>query len=176
MRTPSSSSTSAAPVFEVTDRFPCFTTHAPQAAATNIVAVETLKKPCRSPPVPHTSMVGPGNRVASSSTATARWRSDCAKAAISPAVSPLSRSALRKAVLSSWRTAGSINAATASSTCGGRSSEPACNKEISDSIRRDVTDDRAGEQGRLASEPPAKNDSPRILGAASANRHGPLAR
>ena len=40
--TPTSSSTSAEPHFDETDRLPCFATAAPQAAATTDAAVEML--------------------------------------------------------------------------------------------------------------------------------------
>ena len=40
---------------EVTARLPCFATFAPAAAATSAAAVEILKLPLKSPPVPHVS-------------------------------------------------------------------------------------------------------------------------
>ena len=45
---------------EVTLRLPCFTTTAPPAARINMIVVETLKKSRPSPPVPQTSIIGPG--------------------------------------------------------------------------------------------------------------------
>ena len=50
--TPSASSNSELPHRLDTERLPCFATWQPAAAATNMLAVETLKVPEASPPVP----------------------------------------------------------------------------------------------------------------------------
>ena len=50
--TPRSSSTSAAPVFDEADRFPCLHTGAPAAAVTIAAIVETFTESEPSPPVP----------------------------------------------------------------------------------------------------------------------------
>ena len=56
MRTPSASRTSAEPQRELTERLPCLATRAPAAEATKAAAVEMLKAPEQSPPVPQVSM------------------------------------------------------------------------------------------------------------------------
>mmetsp|Transcript_78743 Transcript_78743/g.218823 ORF Transcript_78743/g.218823 Transcript_78743/m.218823 type:complete len:240 (+) Transcript_78743:254-973(+) len=56
-RAPKASRKSAAPLFDVAARFPCFTTFAPAPAATRAAAVEMLKVSCPSPPVPTMSMM-----------------------------------------------------------------------------------------------------------------------
>ena len=53
--TPRASMTSAEPHFEVTLRLPCFATRTPAPATTSAVAVEILKVPLASPPVPQVS-------------------------------------------------------------------------------------------------------------------------
>src|SRR5205085_2628944 len=82
------------PLREVPLRFPCFTTVAPPVASTNAAAVETLNKSMPSPPVPHASIIGPGNSRSSSSSGTARCSKARAKLAISEALSPFSWSAV----------------------------------------------------------------------------------
>ena len=52
---PRASRTSAEPVCEVMARLPCLATEAPAAAATRAAAVEMLKLPEESPPVPQVS-------------------------------------------------------------------------------------------------------------------------
>ena len=55
MLTPRASITSAEPHLEVTLRLPCLATRTPAPATTNAVAVEMLKVPLASPPVPQVS-------------------------------------------------------------------------------------------------------------------------
>ena len=55
MLTERASITSAEPHLEVTLRFPCLATRTPAPAATRAVAVEMLKVPLASPPVPQVS-------------------------------------------------------------------------------------------------------------------------
>ncbi len=88
MRTPSASSTSAAPDFDDAARLPCLTTGVPAAATTSAVIVEMLTDPDRSPPVPTMSTVR-------TSSSTRRACASMARAipAISAAVSPLARNA-----------------------------------------------------------------------------------
>src|SRR6202040_3763656 len=50
--TPSAANTSAAPDFEEKARLPCLATGTPQPATTSALAVEMLKVPDPSPPVP----------------------------------------------------------------------------------------------------------------------------
>ena len=52
MFTPRASITSAEPHFELMLRLPCLATRMPAPAVTNAVAVEMLKVPQASPPVP----------------------------------------------------------------------------------------------------------------------------
>ena len=54
--TPSAVSTSAEPDFEESARLPCLATGTPQPATTSALAVEMLKLPEESPPVPQVSM------------------------------------------------------------------------------------------------------------------------
>ena len=60
MRTPSASSTSAEPDFDVIARLPCLATGTPAAATTSAAVVEMLNVPEPSPPVPTTSIVPVG--------------------------------------------------------------------------------------------------------------------
>jgi hypothetical protein len=92
MLTPSVVSTSADPDFEESARLPCLATGTPQPATTKALAVEILKLPEASPPVPQVSIV-PGG--ASIETAFARMIR--AAPVISSTVSPRTRSAIRKA-------------------------------------------------------------------------------
>ena len=93
--TPSASSTSALPHFDVNALFPCFTTLAPAPAATNIAAVEILRKPALSPPVPHSSRRGRGS-LRSRVGITAFPSSIRANPASSAAVSPRAWRSRRK--------------------------------------------------------------------------------
>ena len=93
--TPSSSSTSAAPDLDETDRLPCFATGTPPAAATNAAVVEMLNEPTSSPPVPTISMTAPfGSMCAPFSRMTS------AHAVISVMVSPFMRSAVSRVAIS----------------------------------------------------------------------------
>ena len=93
--TPSSSSTSAAPDLDETERLPCFATGTPPAAATNAAVVEMLNEPTSSPPVPTMSMTAPfGSMCAPFSRITS------AQAVISVMVSPFMRSAVRSVAIS----------------------------------------------------------------------------
>ena len=60
MLTPSAVSTSAEPAFDDSARLPCLATGTPQAATTSAAAVETLKVPDASPPVPQVSIASAG--------------------------------------------------------------------------------------------------------------------
>ena len=90
--TPSASRTSAEPLLLVIPRFPCLATGTPAPAVMNAAAVETLKLPLPSPPVPHVSTTG-------KSVGTLRTFSRIVRAmpATSSAVSPFMRSAVTKA-------------------------------------------------------------------------------
>jgi len=92
MLTPSARNTSAEPDPEESARLPCLATGTPQLATTSALAVEMLKLPEASPPVPQVS-IAPGG----ASIATAFARMIRAAAAISSTVSPRTRSAIRKA-------------------------------------------------------------------------------
>ena len=93
--TPSSSSTSAAPDLEDTERLPCFAIGTPPAAATNAAVVEMLNEPTSSPPVPTISMTAPfGSMCAPFSRMTS------AQAVISVMVSPFIRSAVSRVAIS----------------------------------------------------------------------------
>src|SRR5258708_7740579 len=92
--TPSASSTSALPQRLVAARLPCLATGWPSAPTTRPAAVETLKVPEESPPVPQVSTA---RMCAGSGTWTACSRITRASPATSSTVSPLRRSAVRKA-------------------------------------------------------------------------------
>ena len=92
---PRASSTSAEPAFDVIARLPCFATGMPAAATTSAAAVEMLKVPLPSPPVPTTSIVPSG-----ASTASTRSRIASAKPASSSTVSPRMRRPISSAA--SW--------------------------------------------------------------------------
>ena len=64
MFTPRASTTSADPHFELMLRLPCLATRTPAPAVTNAVAVEMLKVPLASPPVPLVSISRIGEGVA----------------------------------------------------------------------------------------------------------------
>ena len=106
MAMPSASSTSADPLCELADRLPCLATAAPEAAATMAAAVEILKVPTPSPPVPTTSMIGVRRGV----TGTTRARIASANPAISSAVSPLARKATRNPAICAGVASPSITA------------------------------------------------------------------
>ena len=93
MRTPAASNTSALPDLPVAARLPCFATVIPAAAATNAAAVETLKSPAASPPVPTVSTTLSDL----TDTAAANSRITIAAAVNSSTVSPLICSAVRNA-------------------------------------------------------------------------------
>ena len=90
--TPSAVSTSAEPDFDDSARLPCLATGTPQPATTSALAVEMLKLPEPSPPVPQVSIV-PGG----ASIATALARMIRAAPVISSTVSPRTRSAISSA-------------------------------------------------------------------------------
>ena len=94
IRTPSASSTSAAPERDVTPRLPCFATGTPAPATTKAAVVEMLKVCRRSPPVPTTSTTA--SRSPRSTQAPSR-RMVVANPTTSSMVSPLVRSAMRNA-------------------------------------------------------------------------------
>ena len=94
MRAPSASSTSAEPLRPVAERLPCLATAQPAPAATSAAVVDTLKVR-RPPPVPAVS----SRSVRCVATGVASPRIAAARPAISSTVSPLVRSAIRKAAI-----------------------------------------------------------------------------
>src|SRR3954469_22337380 len=94
-RAPSASSTSADPDSEVALRLPCLATAQPAPAAIRAAVVDTLNV-ARPPPVPAVS----SRSSRSHSTGVASARIVCARPAISSSVSPLVRSAMRNAPIS----------------------------------------------------------------------------
>lgn len=92
-RTPRTSRTSALPHWEEMERLPCLATVKPAPATTKAAAVEMLKLPCLSPPVPQVSAMtetsGRWMRVAADRMASAA-------PAISSTVSPFMRRATKK--------------------------------------------------------------------------------
>src|SRR3989449_1942820 len=95
MGTPSASSTSAEPHFEVNERLPCFATDAPAPAATNAAAVEMLKVETVPPPVPQVST----RWSPAASTGIIASRSARAAPATSSGVSPLTRRPMSRAAI-----------------------------------------------------------------------------
>ncbi len=89
--TPSSPSTSEAPLALEAARLPCLTTVAPVPATTMADIVEMLTVLARSPPVPTMSTVGPGTSMRLACSYMVRTRP-----AISSTVSPLARRATAK--------------------------------------------------------------------------------
>ena len=103
---PSVSTTSAEPHSDDTERLPCLATFSPAPATTKAVAVETLKVPAASPPVPQVSISISRSvpvRAATSSprvrTLTAFCRITWAKPISSSTVSPFMRSPVRNAAI-----------------------------------------------------------------------------
>ncbi len=93
--TPSAFSTSAEPEREETERLPCLATGTPAPATTKAAAVEMLKVPLASPPVPQVSMAPSGAR-----TFVALARMARAAPAISSTVSPRVRNAIKSPAIS----------------------------------------------------------------------------
>src|SRR5262245_12142458 len=100
---PSVSATSAEPQSDDTERLPCLATRIPAPATTKAVAVDTLKVPEASPPVPQVSIsISRSVPVCATTSAprvrtfTTFWRITCAKPISSSTVSPFIRSAVRK--------------------------------------------------------------------------------
>src|SRR3954451_14302991 len=91
--TPRAASTSALPDLLETERLPCLATGAPAAAATRAAAVEMLKVPRPSPPVPQVS-TSPSRWCG---MAIARWRMAAAAPEISATASPFIRRAISRA-------------------------------------------------------------------------------
>ena len=91
MSTPNAVSTSADPDLEVIERLPCLATGTPAPATTKEAAVDILKVPLASPPVPHMSMAS-----STDSILVILSRIAWAKPAISADFSPFARSAMRK--------------------------------------------------------------------------------
>ena len=114
---PRASRTSAEPHWLVTRRLPCLATVAPAAAATSAAAVEMLKVPLASAPVPQVSV----NRLRSASVrgmVVAAARMASTKPAISLGCSPrvareLRRAAMSRSVASPRRMAWRTSAASA---------------------------------------------------------------
>src|SRR5712691_164644 len=103
---PSVSTTSAEPQSEDTERLPCLATRSPEPATTKAVAVETLKVPVASPPVPQVSIsisrsvpVSPATWSARVRIRTTFWRITCARPISSSTVSPFIRRAVRNAAI-----------------------------------------------------------------------------
>src|ERR1700719_1024500 len=88
MTTPRASSTSALPHRDDAARLPCLATGHPAPAATSAAAVEMLKVPAPSPPVPHVSTASTDN-----GTKVACARIDSTMPVSSSTVSPLVRKA-----------------------------------------------------------------------------------
>src|SRR2546425_444175 len=106
---PSVSTTSAEPQSEDTERLPCLATRSPDPATTNAVAVDTLKVPVASPPVPQVSIsisrsvpVRPATSSPRVGMRTTFWRITCAKPISSSTISPFIRSAVRNAAICAW--------------------------------------------------------------------------
>ena len=93
------SRTSAEPQAEVTARLPCLATVAPAAAATRAAAVEMLKVPLESAPVPQVS-VRVLRSASLSGIGVAAARMVSTKPAISAGSSPRVASELRRAAMS----------------------------------------------------------------------------
>jgi hypothetical protein len=109
MLTPSASSRSAEPQLLVAERLPCLATAQPAAAATSAAVVETLKVE-GPPPVPAVST----RSVRVVATGVASERIVRARPTSSGTVSPLARSAIRKAaVCTSLERPAMISASTA---------------------------------------------------------------
>ena len=103
---PRASTTSADPHKVEDERLPCLATFSPAPATTKAVAVETLKVPEASPPVPQVSMsisrsvpVRPATSSPRVRTRTTFCRITWAKPISSSTVSPFIRSATRKAAI-----------------------------------------------------------------------------
>ncbi len=99
MGMPRASRTSAEPQAEVMARLPCLATRTPAAAATRAAAVEMLKLPLASPPVPQVSTNSERSKSLRGSWLAA-MRRVLAKPAISAEVSPRAARAPRRAASS----------------------------------------------------------------------------
>src|SRR5262245_53289785 len=106
---PRVSTTSAEPHRLEAERLPCLATFSPVPATTNAVAVEMLKVPVASPPVPQVSISISRSVPVSAASTSPRVRTRAtlsritsAKPVSSSTVSPFMRSAVRKAATWAW--------------------------------------------------------------------------
>ena len=126
MVTPRAASRSAEPERDDSARLPCLATGTPQPAATSAAAVEMLKVPFASPPVPQVSMVPSG-----ASMRSARARIACAPPVISSTLSPRTRSAMRKPPICDGVAAPSIIASKAARDSSTESTAPPATRPMS---------------------------------------------
>ena len=126
MVTPRAASRSAEPEREESARLPCLATGTPQPAATSAAAVEILKVPFASPPVPQVSMAPSG-----ASMLSARARMAWAPPVISSTVSPRTRSAMRKPPICAGVAAPSIIASKAARDSSTVSDAPVATRPMS---------------------------------------------
>ena len=130
MRTPSASSTSADPLCELAARFPCLATRAPAAAATIAAAVDMLKVPEASPPVPQVSTMFAGPTSPSTNTRVAWRRITRAKPASSCTCTGLRLSAVNNRTISGVAMRPASTSSIKASAPGRVRVEPASNRSI----------------------------------------------
>ena len=94
--TPSASNTSALPLLDVNDLFPCLAIRAPAAQATRAAAVEILKVVISPPPVPQVSI---SRSLLVTATGIMAFRSARTPPATSVGTTPFTFSATRKAAI-----------------------------------------------------------------------------
>mmetsp|Transcript_39558 Transcript_39558/g.63441 ORF Transcript_39558/g.63441 Transcript_39558/m.63441 type:complete len:384 (+) Transcript_39558:908-2059(+) len=152
--TPSASSTSADPHSDETERFPCFATLAPAAAARMHEPVEMLTVPASSPPVPTMS-----NTSSPAKTCTERACIALAMPAISAAVSPLARRSTRKAEICAG--SASSSASRDASVSASVRSSPSHSRSIS--RRRSTARHATRSPRRLLPEEAERGEAPMLL-------------
>src|SRR5882672_9941640 len=126
MLTPSAARMSAEPQREERLRLPCLATGTPAPATTSAVAVETLKVPEPSPPVPHVSIAPSGASIGNALARIVR-----AAPVISSTVSPRTLSAIRKPPICAGVALPDIIASKAVAASSSLSRSPAATRPIS---------------------------------------------
>ena len=147
--TPSRSSTSAEPVRLETARLPCLATGCPAAATTMPAAVEMLKEPEPSPPVPQVSATTPPCH----GTGSIRSRRAAATPAMSAADSPRSASATSQSPNVSRFTPPASTASTRLRTSSCVEPSPARSRAVHAGRSRGVGATEAASAGVMGSEP-----------------------
>ena len=175
---PSVSTTSAEPHSDDMDRLPCLATLSPAPATTKAVAVDTLKVPEASPPVPAVSIsisrsvpVAPTSSLPPVRTLTTFWRMTWAKPISSSTVSPFIRRAVRKAAICASVAAPDMIASMAAAASMRERSFRSTSARMASVMMGLVTATSAPARPRGRMEDAASRTSPILMGLASTDAH-----